>query len=399
MPQAVWEFSMMEKEMILTRGAISAQGSGYWLSIGMLIDGKGNDRYRARRYSQGAGTHWAIGALIDFEGNDTYLSWGVSQGVGHDYSIGILWDGQGDDHYSSEWLSQGAGNGAGRGLLIDEQGNDIYEAGPDGTQGDGKYDGSRDEGSLGFLVDGGGKDIFSGTGREKKLWKSGRWGGGIDYKGRLPAIWKEPFQRDFSLHLPLSKAEDKGEEKGWSQFILPELEGPLPEETWGKTAEALAERGPSVIPALLKYLEIKHVVVRIILEDAFRKLGEKHLEDIHYFLQKDDTPVTKRRFLLYVLGNIANPESRRIFLQFLKDRDSTLQAAALRGLYKLDQTPSLDDAIRLSKSENRDVRRYLSLSLKTRPSPEAIPLLLGLMKDVDFNVRFAASEALKALGQ
>ncbi len=380
-------------------GSYFSQGSAYWLSIGMLIDKKGNDRYKARRYSQGAGTHWAIGALIDYEGNDRYSSWGVSQGCGHDRSIGIIWDGQGDDHYISEWLSQGAGNDSGRGLLIDEKGNDTYEAGTDGTQGCGKFDERRDEGSIGLLVDGGGEDTFSGQGRDKKLWKKGQWGGGIDYKGYLPAIRKESFRKSFAMASPspLGSSEIKMD-KAWDHFILPELEGSLwTGGEWTKAAEALVKQGPSVIPALLKYLEIKNVNVQRTLEETFKKMGKEYLRDVHSFVQRDDIEKVKKRFLLYLLGDIGNPESKEIFLKYLNDEDHSLQSMALRGLYKLKETPSLEEAFRLSKSENMDVRRYLCLSLQSDQNPKWIPLLTGFLKDPDFNVRFAASEALKTI--
>ncbi len=380
-------------------GSYFTQGSAYWLSIGILIDKKGNDHYRARRYSQGAGTHWAVGALIDREGNDHYLAWGVSQGCGHDRSIGMLWDGQGDDSYRSEWLSQGAGNDSGRGLLIDEKGNDTYEAGVDGTQGCGKFDERRNEGSIGLLIDGDGEDTFSGQGRERKVWKSGRWGGGIDYKGYLPTIWKEPFKKSSKMDILSSlKLEEIKIDEKWKQFILPELEAALhTEEEWIKAAETLIKQGPSVIPALLKYLEIKDVNVQRTLEETFKRLGKDYIKDIHSFLQKDEIDKGKKRFLLYVLGDFGNLESKEIFLKYLNDEDSSLQSMALRGLYKLKETPSFEDATRLSKSENMDVRRYLCLSLQSNQNPVWIPLLNRLLKDFDFNVRFSASEALKAI--
>ena len=380
-------------------GSYFSQGSAYWLSIGMLIDQKGNDRYKARRYSQGAGTHWAIGVLIDYEGNDHYRSWGVSQGCGHDRSIGILWDGQGDDHYYAEWLSQGAGNDSGRGLLIDEKGNDIYEAGGDGTQGCGKFDARRDEGSIGLLVDGDGEDIFSGQEGDKRLWKSGNWGGGIDYKGHLPTTWKESFRRGFIMDIPSSiKPEISREDKEWNRFILPELEASLRTgEDWTKAAEALTKQGPSVIPSLLKYLEIREVGVQRALEETFKRMGKEYLRDIHFFAQHGDTEKSKKRFLLYVLGDIGNPESKKIFLEFLNHEESSLQAMALRGLYQLKETPAHGDILRLSKSENIDVRRYLCLSLRVSQNPEFIPLLTRFLKDVDFNVRFAAFEAIKEI--
>ena len=380
-------------------GSYFAQGSAYWLSIGMLIDKKGNDHYKARRYSQGAATHWAFGALIDFGGDDDYVSWGVSQGCGHDRSIGILRDGGGNDRYRAEWLSQGAGNDSGKGFLIDEKGNDAYEAGTDGTQGDGKFDARRDERSIGLLVDGEGEDIFSGKGREQELWTSGHLGGGIDYKGPLPPLPEKSLRRDFVMErITSSNFREKREDKEWNLSILPELEGPLETgESRAAAAEALAKQGPSVMPALLKYLEIKEVGVQRTLEDTFKIMGEKYLQDFHLLILKEDTAKAKIPFLLYVLGDIRSPESKGMFSKFLKDKDPSIQAMALRGLFKLKELPPMEDAVTLSKSKNIDVRKYLCLSLQAHRNPEVIPLLIGLQKDPDVNVRFDASKALKTL--
>jgi HEAT repeat protein len=71
---------------------------------------------------------------------------------------------------------------------------------------------------------------------------------------------------------------------------------------------------------------------------------------------------------------------------------------ALRGLYKLKELPPMEDAVKLSKNESMDVRRYLCLSLQSQRNPEFIPLLTRLRKDPDFNVRLDASRALKGLG-
>lgn len=186
----------------------------------------------------------------------------------------------------------------------------------------------------------------------------------------------------------------------WIQFILPELEGPLDgEESWTKAVDALSEKGPAVIPSLLMYLDIKAVPIRWILERAFQKIGSQYLKDIHSFVQKDEMEKRKRVYLLHILGDIGNRESQKIFLRFLDEEDASLQALALRGLYRLKESPSVGDAHRLSESRSRDVRRYLCLSLRSGQKPEFIPVFLRLLNDDDFNVRFAASEALEVLSK
>ena len=62
----------------------------------------------------------------------------------------------------------------------------------------------------------------------------------------------------------LSEFKDIREDKAWKESISSELEeSPTTGESWTKAAEALSKQGPSVIPTLLKYLEIKDVGVQI----------------------------------------------------------------------------------------------------------------------------------------
>ena len=94
-------------------------------------------------------------------------------------------------------------------------------------------------------------------------------------------------------------------------------------------------------------------------------------------------------------ADLANPQSQDLFLELLKNKDAKVQAMALRGLYKLKVCPPTKDARRLAKSENVEVRRYLALSLRYAKDKSAGPLLEKLQNDSDFNVRYAAAEALK----
>ncbi len=161
-------------------GDIFAQGSGYWYGMGAIVDEGGNDNYVAYQYTQGEGTHLAVGVLVDKEGNDNYVAKGVSQGCGHDLSLGLLHDMKGDDSYVAFDLSQGAGNANGIGILIDESGNDSYSVKrTHNTQGYGDF--RREYGSIGILMDIEGEDDCR-SGKDKLLWKKGKYGIGIDWQ-------------------------------------------------------------------------------------------------------------------------------------------------------------------------------------------------------------------------
>ncbi len=158
---------------------VYGQGSAYWYAFGALVDGAGEDAYIAGTYAQGAGVHLAVGALADRAGDDTYRAVGVSQGCGHDRSFGLLLDEAGDDSYVARALSQGAGNANGHGLLLDRAGNDAYLVRePERAQGYGNF--RRERGSIGLLLDLGGRDSYAGAGADTSLWGTGRHGIGLD---------------------------------------------------------------------------------------------------------------------------------------------------------------------------------------------------------------------------
>ena len=179
-------------------------------------------------------------------------------------------------------------------------------------------------------------------------------------------------------------------------IIIAELEAPLvTEDSWQKAADALAGRVPAVIPVLLEYMDIKDVVVQRTLEETFKRIGKKNVSCLHAIVMQESSATSQKTFLLYVLGDIANPQSQELFLKLLDDKDAKVQAMALRGLYKLKVSPPARDAKRLAKSENADVRKYLALSLCSADYKAAAAILEKLQLDKDFNVRFAAGKRIK----
>ena len=181
------------------RSLAVSQGVGA-LGVGVLYDGGGNDDYAAEVYSQGA-AGWGIGLLLDAGGDDLYRSYTQSQGLGSTQGFGALVDEQGNDVYFTDpgdpaiaftrfdgavghgdtlypspqlpdkgntSMSQGCGQGrrpdtvpekigflGGIGLLRDAgNGKDTYTTSVFG-QGCGFM-------GAGFLLDGGGDDVYEG---------------------------------------------------------------------------------------------------------------------------------------------------------------------------------------------------------------------------------------------
>jgi hypothetical protein len=109
-----------------------AQGAGYWWGVGVLEDRGGDDVYENGKYSSGAAAHFAIGVHVDVSGNDSYNQ-GVTttknqfQGHARDGSIGVFVDGAGDDRYLLRNLCAGGADLASVGLFWDRAGDDVYD--------------------------------------------------------------------------------------------------------------------------------------------------------------------------------------------------------------------------------------------------------------------------------
>ncbi|MES2638001.1 MAG: hypothetical protein V4850_00905 [Myxococcota bacterium] len=111
---------------------VFAQATGYWEGTGVLADGAGNDTYDALWYIQGGAAHFALAILVDTAGNDEYnpnfTPYNVMLGSGHDFSVGVAIDGAGDDVYHYTTLAAGASNCQGVGVFVDNDGADTYRA-------------------------------------------------------------------------------------------------------------------------------------------------------------------------------------------------------------------------------------------------------------------------------
>lgn len=137
----------------------ASQGFGGPYGVGIVVGGRGDDRYTAfpgdpllgdalyrerlggpdaaYSASQGAAVGYlatatrgqasgGLGLLVERGGADTYVAGLGAQGYGRTYGVGQLFDADGVDHYTSSGFAQGAGLDSGHGLLHDEAGDDFY---------------------------------------------------------------------------------------------------------------------------------------------------------------------------------------------------------------------------------------------------------------------------------
>jgi hypothetical protein len=112
-------------------GVVYCQGTGYWWSLGILEDHQGNDTYQSAQYSLGSAPHFAIGCCVDLSGDDKYNISNPeiitqTQGCARDGSIGIFIDGAGNDQYYHRNRCAGAGDLNSIALFWDRCGDDSY---------------------------------------------------------------------------------------------------------------------------------------------------------------------------------------------------------------------------------------------------------------------------------
>jgi len=96
--------------------------------LGLLVEGGGNDRYRAGLRGQGRGERGGLGALVERGGDDLYRCRGTGQGSGTSTGIGLLIEINGNDIYWNDGSGLGRGAALGMGGVLDAAGDDDYRA-------------------------------------------------------------------------------------------------------------------------------------------------------------------------------------------------------------------------------------------------------------------------------
>jgi hypothetical protein len=160
-------------------GSVYSQGAGYWWSLGSLEDRSGNDTYYNEQYSCGSAPHFAIGCAVDLSGDDKYnlgnndLARQV-QGCARDGSVGIFIDGSGNDQYLHRNYCAGSADLNCISLFWDRMGDDVYTGDRNPAAQDSYSYGNattyppflsfRDEmASIGVFLDTGGTDTYTET--------------------------------------------------------------------------------------------------------------------------------------------------------------------------------------------------------------------------------------------
>ena len=127
--------------------------------VGMVLDGAGDDQFRAGNFSQGVGYFYGLGILVNAgNGDDFYLASRYGQGASAHSATGVLLEEGGDDRYFGlQWALQGFAWDLGSAWLIDKQGDDFYNRTPHSHS-----LASADHNGFAVLVDYEGRDNYAG---------------------------------------------------------------------------------------------------------------------------------------------------------------------------------------------------------------------------------------------
>lgn len=124
--------------------------------VGLLTDVAGDDAYIGETYCQAASYWYALGSLYDEKGLDTYRAYHYAQASAMHMCGAYLIELEGDDSYVNNFgAAHAIGHDYGAAVLFDRAGNDVY-AGRDSRPGIGNANG------VGIFIDVAGDDRYSG---------------------------------------------------------------------------------------------------------------------------------------------------------------------------------------------------------------------------------------------
>jgi HEAT repeat protein len=249
------------------------------------------------------------------------------------------------------------------------------------------------------LIDLKGEDRHIVNGRDNDLWRQGKYGGGIDCSTSFWNSNTSPWSDDELIprkETPPPPITPPFFEK---KEVLPELEALQDDEDSAQMViTRLSEKGPSIIPQLIDYLDIKDDQLKLTIMEIVKKIGKDAGPVLRKALEDNNLDNALKYYILYMLGDIEDEHSQNSFISFLKGDDPKLRALAMKGLSKLEPALPLVEILPYAEDEKPAVRKYLAIALKGYEESAALKVLTKLLADNHFNVRFAAFETLRGKG-
>ena len=384
---------------------VYGQGVSYWYSVGLLLDVAGQDTYQLYQYGQGAGIHLSSGALVDWAGDDTYTAHAISQGGAHDYSVGMLIDHAGNDKYTADSTAQGGAINNSFALLLDRAGNDSYTGtSTNQSQAAGHDGGRREYGSIALLLDLAGKDAYSQGWTNNSLWTKPNHGAGWDGE-----CWSAPTCRRFAFSAPVGTeqrqsasklAHSKVDVRHPLERLLRRATRDVETDEERKDMEAaekeLNERAAEALPYLLTRLDSPNVMVSVKAEQLVDVLGSNAVPVLVAGLQAAGNDDVARR-CAFLLARFEWATNALPVVLPLLDREKT-RTTALYTLGHLRAKAVFAPAVAALGDRQEQVRLRAAQALGRVGDRRAVPHLIKLLDDPLWDVRYAAEDALVALG-
>jgi HEAT repeat protein len=389
-------------------GEVFCEGASYWYSLGMLVDGSGNDSYNAAQYAQGAGIHLSIGALWDKDGDDQYNSRnGVVGGTAHDLSVGMLIEEKGNDNYI---VSGGYGVALTNSfaLFVDKLGNDMYSTWEDFSFGSVRW--GRGFAGCGIFMDLEGKDIYprNTMAADGSLWKQFEWGIGIDLDrdiitgemeeeiGEIILTAEDSLRSIEELYEEASLWEVGSNRKKVARakkaFLARRMEAVTyicenkltsSSSLQIRLIEKLAETYPdSLAPLVLQKIFDENKAIQ---KNSIRMLGvakyEKAVKPLLKMLKKKKYH-DLRRNIISALGKIGDKTAAKRISQFIDDEDELCRLSVVGALKKLHNPKFLPVLITALDDSMFTVRSAAMTALQDSVDERSIELLMDYIYDI-----------------
>ena len=280
------------------------------------------------------------------------------------------------------------------GMLIDHRGNDSYRSGSFCSQGDGQYWDEEKTGSIGLVLDCGGRDTYSGAGKNNHLWRQGRYGGGIDTSARLAQTTPPELAASNEVHRTADRFVTGALFEHYEP--LPELEIDLNQEDARQAAvQQLAAAGPSVVPRLLEYVRINDVQLSFTVREIITGMGADAAPALREALKDQAQDPVVASFILSMLGDLQDDGSGEAFLSFLQSANGMVRTASMRGISRLPNGLPPGTLIPFASDGSTAVRKCCAVALGSSREAEALKTLACMLGDDHYAVRFAAFESLR----
>ena len=376
---------------------VYGQGASYWYAAGLLLDAAGDDTYTAHQYCQGAGIHLSAGLLADAAGNDTYQAGQICQGGAHDYSVGMLIDRVGNDRYAANSTAQGSAINNSFALLLDRAGDDHY-TGTDRNQSQaaGHDGGKREYGSIALLLDLAGDDFYSQNHTNNTLWLKPWYGCGLDLVAttntqRQPRSAPVRTGPPTPPSIPYHPVDPHHPTERLLRLALSSQPGAA--VAWDK----LKDSGTEAFPYLLTRLDSPNVSIRAKIEELIDHLGTNSVPALITGIAAAGND-EQARLCAYFLARFESATNAIPAVLPLLQRPQT-QATALYTLGHLRARPAYTPALRFLRDPRETIRLRAAQALGRIGDRRATPRLIAALDDDLWTVRYAAQDALVALGK